>query len=585
MLNAMLRQVDAAAVLDDALDRDPANLGLRISRARLAGALGDWQTGEAHCQANLDLSPSHPATLLARLETASAVNLSGPQWKTLAEETRARLETGLESGTGRPEEYRLALGDLAFQERDYDGALDWWRSAGLEDETSNRRSVQIAQCHLFLIDDTSARKCIGAVLEAAPDSVPALQLLAELELSLGNWAKSLEIRSRLLTLGGLHRVSVGVRLAQDHLLRDEQDRAERLLERCAELAVERPEISYARLLMRQQRAAEAWEYAGRWEDWMDQSPMVAQLFEDLEAVFGGRRGRGGSPCGLPAAREEEQAGPPKTADEVRVLFEELEPRASDALGIRQNLRIAWTVREPDGTPYREWLEAVFRSTASNCLFVPKPLVSAQEVAQLTVASDFDVLRPFSDGGHPVLLACSHQGLFTQHLMSLYFPKLRFVTVSNTLDGAGDPDRRNLSLGGDRIGAAARLVQALRQGETIILPLDNSSLSMMSSMPVSAATGRLFGVPTRIPDTIPRLAREFKRPSFWVFSYWQDRHIRYDIQRMPDFEEGEEKTAWHNRWAAAYLARLEAAMKGRAQSINCAAPLWRHLMVNGDKATD
>ena len=182
----------------------------------------------------------------------------------------------------------------------------------------------------------------------------------------------------------------------------------------------------------------------------------------------------------------------------------------------------------------------------------------------------------------MLFACSHQGPYMQHLISLYFPRVRFATLGHTNDDAGNLDGRNFPLHGGREGAAIGLVRALRRGEAIILPVDNGSLSFTAKKTPSAANGELFGIKISIPDTLPRLAMEFSIPSFWIYSNWQNGQLRYDIQRLPDPAEGETKQDWHNRWAAAYLHYLEEAMRATPENLNITAPLWRYLLLNSEK---
>ncbi|TNE67942.1 MAG: hypothetical protein EP335_00285 [Alphaproteobacteria bacterium] len=581
VLRALHRDVDAASALDQARTLAPNDVGLRILRAHLAATLGEHATAEALLATNLATNPTHPATILARIETAFDSHMPATQRQQLVDESYRLFETALLDGTAKAEDIRQAMGDLAFRTRQWRQALGHWSAIGLDDDTVNRRSLQRAQCHLFLIDDVSARRCLEAFLAKNPTSVSAINLMAELELSLGHWARSLALREHLFTMNGLHRVPIGVRLAQDYLLRDDRARAEALQAECEQLAGERLEISYARLLMMQDRAADAWDYVSPWRDCVEQSPLVARLFQGLGLSLGLARKKwqsarfaddtpGNTPSGI------------KTPDEVRAIFSAQPITAGDAISVRANLRFAWQVRQPDAMPYDDWLETTLQTAAAVCLLVPEPKVSARDIAQLTVSSDFDILRPFMDRDEPVLFACSHQGPFLQHVLALFFPRLRFITTNKTFDDSGNPDSRNLSLQGDRVSTVVGLVKALQNGQTLILPIDNGSLSFVAGKSASATTGLLFGIPTRIPDTIPRLSCEFGRPSFWVYSHWQDGQVRYDIQRLPDTMAGEGRNAWHRRWADAYLARLEAVMRSDAQNVNLAAPLWRHLLLNQDK---
>ena len=222
---------------------------------------------------------------------------------------------------------------------------------------------------------------------------------------------------------------------------------------------------------------------------------------------------------LSCLSELRETGPLRTAAEVRDIFFSLEPMQSDVMQGRQYLRFAWKMRARSDIPYKDWQDKTFRATSANHFLTPAPKVSAQEVAQLTVAADFDVLKPYV---------------------------------------------------------------ALRRGEAIILPVDNGSLSFTAKKTPSAANGELFGIKISIPDTLPRLAMEFSIPSFWIYSNWQNGQLRYDIQRLPDPAEGETKQDWHNRWAAAYLHYLEEAMRATPENLNITAPLWRYLLLNSEK---
>ncbi|WP_262690561.1 tetratricopeptide repeat protein [Kordiimonas aestuarii] len=580
VLQALYRDHDAASVLDDARALAPNDISVRLARAQLATALGDQKLANYLYNSNLALTPYHPGTLIARIDTALATQMNGPAARALASNTRAILETALKDNPERQTEYQQALGDLAFRMRDWETALSHWRAIGLDDGCFSRRTFQIAQCHLFLLEDTHARRIIDMALGINPDSVPALQLLSELEMSIGHTGKSIEIRKHLFATEGLHRVPVGVRLAQDFLLLGCRDQAADMQLQCATLSHERLEVGFVRLLMNQERAQEAWDYAIAWQDCIEQSSLISRLFQDLCQIIDcpesiGIRDR------LSRLSDNKEAGLFRAPAEVRDIFFSLEPAPSDVMQGRQYLRFAWERRKQSGISYKDWQDKTFRATSANHYLTPVPKVSAQEVAQLTVAADFDILKPYIGKDRPVLFACSHQGPYMQHLISLYFNRFRFATLGHTNDDAGNLDDRNFPLQGGREGAAIGLVKALRRGEAVILPVDNGSLSFAAKK-TNGAKGKLFGIPISIPDTIPRLAQEFSIPSFWIYSNWQDGQLRYDILRLPDPFEGETRQEWHNRWAGAYLQHLEAAMSGEPQNVNITAPLWRQLLLNSGK---
>lgn len=573
---------DADEVLDEAANVSPGDFGVQIARANVACLLGEYERAQGYIQANLAEEFAHPASLVAMVDNACRQQVPGEDCRIQMQDAYARLIDARDSNAARCSEYEQALGDIAFRMRHWALAREHWAAAGLSPDMENRRSILIAESFMFELRYTEARSILEMLIQGGEAVVPAMQLLAELALAEGNVEDSLALRAALFERDGLHRVSVGVRLAQDLLLLDEHKQADAVASQCIAFPHERLEIAYARFLLNLEKPDAAWDYVSNWLSDIDQSPQVRQVVSEIAML-----------ASQPSAQElytklrNTQGGqkpqPTRQRAHIRSIFSSVEPAFADVRAARQNLGYAWARRREKGTQFREWAEASYKAATSNHLLAPVPQITAKEADQLTENGDFDILRPYVEAGSAMLFACSHQGPYMQHVLSQYCPKLRFATLGLTHDDHGMPDARNFPLRHGRERAAIGLVKALKQGESVILPVDNNSLSFVRGRNVAAATGKLFGVDIRLPDTIPRLARAFAVPSFWIYSYWCGETLRFDIRRLPDHAEGESNADWHNRWAHAYLILLEAATSAAPENINITAPLWRYLLLNQNRA--
>ncbi|MEQ9126375.1 MAG: hypothetical protein RIM80_27845, partial [Alphaproteobacteria bacterium] len=100
-------------------------------------------------------------------------------------------------------------------------------------------------------------------------------------------------------------------------------------------------------------------------------------------------------------------------------------------------------------------------------------------------------------------------------------------------------------------------------------------------PGGAAHGRIFGAPCAIVDTVPKLSQGLRVPSFWIQPMWRGDSIVVEIAALPTADPGEPSQEWRDRWAQAYLGKVEAVMRSAPENQNLTAGLWRYLLLMGE----
>jgi hypothetical protein len=195
--------------------------------------------------------------------------------------------------------------------------------------------------------------------------------------------------------------------------------------------------------------------------------------------------------------------------------------------------------------------------------------------------DLDALAPLIEGGAPYLLASSHSGPL---VLNGALPQLGPIAY---VAQRGAAWRRAPSAGGVMASyrghggaAAAALHRALRRGQGAMAAPDLPAGLARRRAGGGVARGRLCGRDVALLDTLPRLSQALDAPSFWIEARWRAGRIAITAAPLPRARANEPEQAWSDRWAQAYLDRLEGLMTAGPENQNFEAALWRHLLRRG-----
>jgi len=241
--------------------------------------------------------------------------------------------------------------------------------------------------------------------------------------------------------------------------------------------------------------------------------------------------------------------------------------------------LAWQLTRERGMSEAEWLARAARATLLHRRIARRPLLDAPSEG-LIAPVDPGELAPLIHGGGPYLMVKSHFGPQVLYACVTDFPGV-FYAVQRHYGGRPAGLRENmLELAGGSLTSTATLLRCLRAGHPVGFSPDVPAMDWRADRPGGVARGRLFGHDCALSDTVPQLALALDLRCIWVQPVQEGDVIRIEIAELPRPDPAETPAEWCDRWAAAYLARIEALMSGAPENQNLAAPLWRYLLLRG-----
>ena len=137
-------------------------------------------------------------------------------------------------------------------------------------------------------------------------------------------------------------------------------------------------------------------------------------------------------------------------------------------------------------------------------------------------------------------------------------------------GTADRDRAvgetMLPLIANSVVTMRAIVNQIKSGTTIGLladtPLARDRLAL-----------EFLGRTVELPLQIPKLIQRFKIVSFWCCPLWHRGRIVLELKQLPEPLADEPFDVWCERWFAAYLAQLEAVMRGHPENLGLFSGIW------------
>lgn len=151
----------------------------------------------------------------------------------------------------------------------------------------------------------------------------------------------------------------------------------------------------------------------------------------------------------------------------------------------------------------------------------------------------------------------------------------FATGNRLFRTVGSPDRGRrgddtlIALTSDPFPAMRSLLGHLRNGSTI---------GIMADTPYSREylPTEFLGRHVELSAQVPKLLQRYAAASFWCCPLWRNGRITIELKPLPDPIDHEPFDAWCRRWFAAYLAKLEAVMRGRPENLVLFSGIWGHV---------
>ncbi len=446
-------------------------------------------------------------------------------------------------------------------------AGDW---AGLLEQCESPRSAAPAgddgRCYFEALarfasgDPQSAKCCMSRHLESNPGDIRGRMLLADIELSLGNREASLAVRQAIVDAGGLAGQDVLLLHAVDLFGLGRVSEARDLFASLKAKDGYYPSSSYLNELLRQGETAEV----------ADCRNQVSALRERLPARSAVRSQRvAGSSAGLFIG-----------ASQLRRLFDFGNDEGLFGNTVYPAAFLAWRLSGSAYGDYPQWSRKAMQATQSSAILFRTP-ARDEDLEAFIERPDLSLIMPLVREGRGFILVSTHMGPAVGTYLTRRIPGMTYfqsVADSTSVEAVG---ALGIGTAGNSREAAIAAVRALRSGQVLSAAPDVDIRRLMpgdsSSSATASATARLFGLDLRISNVVPKLSRELGVPTYWFQPHWKDGRIRFDIEAMPLAEVGEQAGDWHDRWAQAYLGRLEALMLTGPENQNLNAPLWRDLL--------
>ncbi|MEI2385270.1 tetratricopeptide repeat protein [Breoghania sp. JC706] len=200
--------------------------------------------------------------------------------------------------------------------------------------------------------------------------------------------------------------------------------------------------------------------------------------------------------------------------------------------------------------------------------------------QLQLEDDYSALTDRMRDRLPTLIVTSHSGPAMLPFLVEQYDSLRYLLQPFQKDWAILTEGRSIHYGGQRNETAVEIIRNLRQGNSIYSLPDLPIGTVKMHDPTSLAVGRLFGFPYPILDTVPKISRAMRIPTFWVQPIWRKGKIHIDVAQLPMAEPDEPEGTWCARWAQSYLDELAKVLTSGPENQSLSLAIWRYFLLNG-----
>jgi len=544
-ISSLVAEGDLAAA-HAALDASPEAArdgeALMQSRARMCSAAGDYAAADAIYQDMPASGPLKLATIIGRLHVALASGIDDPGFRNaLADVRRLAVQHAAKSGHGNAERYLLHIALCVG---------DWPEALRLVTDLRERqpRDAMLvfyeAKAAWETGDAERGRRNLEAFLAQHPAYRPAAMLRDSIDLATGDVDAYLDRQRRMLALRNANLIGSHLSFAQDLYMLDRPDEAAECLEACREFANGRTAaaLGLTFLIGGEEEAA---------------NDMFASRGDRAERRFGT----------LPD-------------EDLRRLFDRtrsIEVAGPDSYAAA---RLAWHVCEEKPESFAEWRRRAGHATYASRKLSRFPYAGAA-LDGLIEPVDWGPIQRLMAEGAPFLMVSTHSGPRVLGLIDRHIPDVLYLLQPTSYTSApGDVRGQMLASAGADNDAAIAVYKALRQGRRVYSTPDVPAGLMRRGKPGGAARGRIFGAPCAIVDTVPKLSQGLRVPSFWIQPMWRGDRIVIEIAALPTAEPGEPSQEWRDRWAQAYLDKVEAVMRSAPENQNLTAGLWRYLLLMG-----
>jgi hypothetical protein len=282
---------------------------------------------------------------------------------------------------------------------------------------------------------------------------------------------------------------------------------------------------------------------------------------------------------LMTARRFAEAGPYQARLQA-VMAKSLPQRLADGLGeIWQRtatvdlepgaVQWAWELADQTAWDKNAWLaSAAWGAEARRLLrrwWEAAPVTRLGELTDLIEAPDLSALRTAKVERSGAIMVGAHVGPTAAAVDMFRRGNWPFRTL-----GTADRDRvageTMLPLIANSIGTVRTIINEIKRGTTIGLLADTALARDRLAL-------EFLGRTIELPLQIPKLIQRFDIVSFWCCPLWHQGRIVLELKQLPDPLAGEPLDAWYERWFAAYLAQLEAVMRGHPENLGLFSGIW------------
>lgn len=411
-------------------------------------------------------------------------------------------------------------------------------------------------------DVKSAKSNISRFIGLNPDDFPGKMLLADIELSLGNCGASLAIRKEVASTVGLPQQNALLLHALDLFRVGKSSEAHKLFTSLKNLDGYFPSTNYIDELLKQGSAMEAADCLKKTNALRERLPLPAQPHLQLAT----------EPLAQPLNNSFIDQS------HLKVLFDFDNGHELFGKNVNPAAFLAWRLTKGMHGDYQAWSRRALQATLA-CKILHRTPARNEDLEKFSAPPDLTPIETLIRDGRSFILASTHMGPAVGTYLTRKIPNIMYfqnMTISKSVETVG---AMGIATAGKSQEAAIVAVTALRRGKILSATPDVDILRLTrgKAPPMAKATARLFGVEIEISNMIPKLSRELKVPSYWFQPQWKDGKIHFSIEPLPLAETNEDPVVWNNRWAQAYLTKLEELMISEPENQNLNAAPWRYLL--------
>jgi hypothetical protein len=268
--------------------------------------------------------------------------------------------------------------------------------------------------------------------------------------------------------------------------------------------------------------------------------------------------------------------------QLRKLWaKELPPRLADGLAelerSTQRIRFpedaltwAWALADKQVYSREAWLRSLEWGAQATRLLLrwwssyPE---RGDEILDLVDAPDLEPIRAGHAAGRGQILAGAHGGPLPAAIHLFEASGLPFRTLGGTgLDRVAGQGGTLIGL--ERRSTASRaLIEEIRRAAVIAMAADTPTVHDRVEL-------EFLGRKIAVKSLPARLAQRYGCDTWWYQPVWRGDRIAMELEPMPRPEPDEPPAQWAERWARAYLKRLERLMRGDPRNLNLSGGIWR-----------